>query len=77
MPYLDIGAMIIFGTLFYRAGDEKYDRGLVVGGVSVLLWIATAFLLGWNMLMSIAAQGAYFGLLTVIHPAGMQGRAKP
>ena len=60
--------MAALAAFFHHAGDEKFGRGFLVGGISVLLWIVTAFYLGWGWLGSLAGQLFLFGLLTVINP---------
>ncbi len=67
MPYIDIVAIMVCATIFYRVGDEEYGRGVLIGGISALLWIGTAFYLSWGVLASLVVQGGLFGVLTLIN----------
>lgn len=65
----DFGLVMMAGcaVAYYRIGKIEYDRGLLLGAISVLLWIITAYGLGWGWIASIAAQAAIFVVLTIIN----------
>lgn len=72
MPYIDIAAIIVCATIFYRIGDEEYGRGVLIGGVSALLWIGTSCYLSWGVLACLVVQGGLFGLLTMMNTRNNQ-----
>jgi hypothetical protein len=67
MFYLDLIMPICFGVAYYRLGEIEYKRGALISSLSVLLWLATRFGLGWGWGGSILAQFGIFVGLTVFN----------
>jgi hypothetical protein len=59
--------MLAFAVVYYRIGETEYQKGLLLGALSILVWLATSFLLHWGWLGSIGAQIGIFAVLTIIN----------
>ena len=59
----DLVIMIAFVVLYYRIGESEYDAGLLISGLSLILWVAGIYLFHFGKLSSILVQiGLFFGL---------------
>ena len=67
MSVLFYFGLVTFPTFYYRLGDQEYDRGVLLGGISALLGIATVAYLGWGFLASVFAQVGIYVVLTAIN----------
>ena len=57
--------MVACGVLYYRVGQHEYGSGFVTAGLSVALWMVSAYVLGWSLGASLAVQVGLFGGLTI------------
>ena len=65
----DFGLVMMLGcaVAFYRIGEIEYGKGLLLGAISILVWMITAYVLTWRWIPSLCAQAGLFGLLTIIN----------
>ena len=65
----DFGLVMMLGcaVAFYRIGEVEYGKGFLLGTVSVLLWIATAYVLAWRWIPSLCVQAGLFVVLTIVN----------
>jgi len=65
MPYLTILLVAVFGAFFYRAAEIENASGLLWCGLSVLISVASMFLLHWGLLGVVLGQAGLFAGITV------------
>ena len=65
IPGFWLVAMLACAVFYYKVGEAEYSSGLVMGCVSVALWLAASFLLGWGWTGCLLVQAALFALLTI------------
>ncbi len=59
-PTFGLLIMLCCTAFFYRLGESEYSSGLLLGGASLALWLAGAFLLGLQALGCLLIQAALF-----------------
>ena len=59
--------MCACAVLYYRIGVMEYGKGFLLGTVSVLIWVITAYVLHWKWIPSLCAQAGLFCFLTIIN----------
>lgn len=64
MVNLDLVFMVACGVFFYRVGQHEHGNGFVTAGISVGLWLVSAYLLGWSPGVSLLLQCGLFGAMT-------------
>jgi len=57
--------MVACGVLYYSVGQHEYGSGFVTAGLSVGLWILSAYLLRWSLGASLVVQVGLFFALTM------------
>lgn len=57
--------MLACAVFHYRLGESEYSSGLVMAGVSLALWLAAAYLLGFGLLGCLLLQVGLFAVLSV------------
>jgi hypothetical protein len=65
IPSLGLVAMLACAVFYYKIGESEYSSGLVMGCVSVALWLAASFFLGWGWLGCLLVQATFFAGLTI------------
>lgn len=65
----DFGLVMMLGCalLYYRIGDREYGRGILLGALSILVWVLTHYGLHWRWISSLGAQAGIFGSLTILN----------
>ena len=65
----DLGLVMMCGcaVLYYRIGEMEYGKGFLLGAVSVLIWVVTAYVFHWKWIPSLCVQAGLYGLLTIIN----------
>lgn len=59
--------MLASAVAYYRIGVIEYQKGFLLGAVSILVWLATSLLLHWGWLGCIGGQVGLFAVLTIIN----------
>ena len=59
--------MLACALLFYRIGELEYKKGLLLGAISILVWIVTQYVLFWRWIPCLGAQAGIIGILTIIN----------
>jgi len=67
MDYFSVLIILAFATAYYRIGEFEYQKGFLLGAISILVSVVTFFALGWGKLASIGAQVSIFVVLIVIN----------
>ena len=74
IPYFDIWMILCFGSFYCTVGKLENRSPLVLGLVSAGLWMISAYVLGFGILLCVLAQAGIFATLTIINmitrPAG-------
>lgn len=65
--YVHLLLMLACGAAYYRIGEVEYGKGFLLAAVSILVWIVTAYALGWQWLPSLCAQAGIFVVLTAVN----------
>jgi hypothetical protein len=65
MPYLAILLIAVCGAFFYRAAEIENASGLLWCGLSVLISVASMFVLHWGLLGVVLGQVGLFAGITV------------
>jgi len=65
--FFGIAIVVLCGGLYYQVGEAEYQRGFLIAAVSVLLSATMLFVLHWEKLVVLAAQGGLFIVLTVFN----------
>ena len=62
-------ALLMLGSVsfYYKVGESEYTSGLLLGGLSLLVWLVTWLALGWGALGCILGQVGIFAVLTAIN----------
>jgi len=63
------GLVMMLGcaVAFYRIGEIEYQKGLLLGAISILVWLGTSLGLHWGWLGCAGAQVGIFAVLTGIN----------
>ncbi len=67
MHSLGFVMMVACGIAFYRIGKLEYDKGFLLGVISILVWLGTNLGLHWGWLGCLGGQVGFFALLTLIN----------
>jgi hypothetical protein len=65
MPYFPILMVVGFAVFYYRAAEAEKESSLLWCGLSVLISIATMFLLPWGWLGTLLGQVGLFVGITI------------
>ena len=57
--------MLACAVFYYKVGEAEYSSGILLAGISVLLWLGTAYGLQWGVLGCLLVQAGLSVLLTV------------
>jgi hypothetical protein len=64
IPTFGLVMMAACAALFYHAGEEQFSSGIPLAAVSIGLWLAAAYFLGFGWLGCILVQVGLFAALT-------------
>lgn len=59
--------MLASAVAYYRIGEAEYQRGFLLGAVSILVWLGTSLGLHWGWFGCIGAQVGIVAVLTIIN----------
>lgn len=62
-------ALLMLGSVsfYYKVGESEYTSGLLLGGLSLLVWLATWLVMAWGPLGCILGQVGIFAVLTAVN----------
>jgi hypothetical protein len=63
-PGFGLVIMLACAAFFYHAGEEAFSSGIPLAAVSIVLWLAAAYLLAFGWLGCILVQVGLFAVLT-------------
>lgn len=61
----EIVLAVAFAVFYYRIGDQEYRSGILLGGLSIALWLVASFLLGFGWLGCLLVQVGLYVALTI------------
>jgi len=67
MYYRDVLIMLACAVLYYRIGEMEYQKGFLLGSISILVWVGTSLGLNWSLFANVGAQVGIFVVLTIIN----------
>ena len=65
--YLGLLFMLACAIAYYRIGETEYQKGFLLAGISILVWLGTTFGLAWGWPGSLGAQAGIFVVLILIN----------
>jgi len=65
IPGFELVIMLACFVFYYRLGESEYTSGILLGGLSIGLWLAGSHLLAFGWLGCILLQVGLFAALTL------------